>query len=162
YVLRCGAEALSNFVRRKPVRRLQQYGDNALLKIAIHFCQSERDRIGRYNRLPVKRERCECWGCGAMACGRYLGSVSAIRSGPVLVLSGDMPRKMHGTDFILTRPISSSAMSLYTKIVSSPAQAPAFIHQAISTAYAGRGVESLGVQSRSVMESGMPSRKPVR
>jgi hypothetical protein len=44
---------------------------------------------------------------------------------PVLALSGDMPRKMHGTDLI-------------PETVASPSQAPAVIHQAIAAAYAGR------------------------
>src|SRR3984885_3171241 len=64
---------------------------------------------------------------------------------PVLALSGDMPRKMHGTDFIQTTEpdLLFRAVSLYTETVSSPAQAPAVIHQAISAAYAGRGVAHL-------------------
>src|SRR6201997_4999243 len=64
---------------------------------------------------------------------------------PVLALSGDMPRKMHGTDFIqATEPdLLFRDVCLYTETVSSPAQAPAVIHQAISAAYAGRGVAHL-------------------
>src|SRR5579863_8793411 len=64
---------------------------------------------------------------------------------PVLALSGDMPRKMHGTDFIQTTEpdLLFRDVSLYTETVSSPAQAPAVIHQAISAAYAGRGVAHL-------------------
>src|SRR5271166_4038715 len=64
---------------------------------------------------------------------------------PVLALSGDMPRQMHGTDFIqATEPdLLFRDVSLYTETVSSPAQAPAVIHQAISAAYAGRGVAHL-------------------
>ena len=34
-------------------------------------------------------------------------------------------------------------VSLYTETISSPAQAPAVIHQAIAAAYAGRGVAHL-------------------
>jgi thiamine pyrophosphate-dependent acetolactate synthase large subunit-like protein len=64
---------------------------------------------------------------------------------PVLALSGDMPRKMHGTDFIQTTEpdLLFRDVSLYTETVSSPAQAPAVIHQAIAAAYAGRGVAHL-------------------
>jgi len=64
---------------------------------------------------------------------------------PVLALSGDMPRKMHGTDFIqATEPdLLFRDVSLYTETVSSPSQAPAVIHQAIAAAYGGRGVAHL-------------------
>jgi pyruvate dehydrogenase (quinone) len=64
---------------------------------------------------------------------------------PVLALSGDMPRKMHGTDFIqATEPdLLFRDVSLYTETISSPSQAPAVIHQAIAAAYAGRGVAHL-------------------
>jgi pyruvate dehydrogenase (quinone) len=64
---------------------------------------------------------------------------------PVLALSGDMPRKMHGTDYIQTTEpdLLFRDVSLYTETVSSPAQAPNLIHQAIAAAYAGRGVAHL-------------------
>ncbi len=64
---------------------------------------------------------------------------------PVLALSGDMPRKLHGTDFIQTTDTALlfRDVSLYTETVSSPAQASAVIHQAIAAAYAGRGVAHL-------------------
>ena len=64
---------------------------------------------------------------------------------PVLALSGDMARKMHGTDFIQTTEpdLLFRDVSLYTETVSSPSQAPAVIHQAIAAAYAGRGVAHL-------------------
>src|SRR5882724_7516063 len=64
---------------------------------------------------------------------------------PVLALSGDMPRQMHGTDYIqATEPdLLFRDVALYTETVSSPAQAPAVIHQAIAAAYAGRGVAHL-------------------
>jgi pyruvate dehydrogenase (quinone) len=64
---------------------------------------------------------------------------------PVLALSGDMPRKMRGTDFIQTTEpdLLFRDVSLYTETVSYPAQAPAIIHQAIAAAYAGRGVAHL-------------------
>src|ERR1700681_1876987 len=64
---------------------------------------------------------------------------------PVLALSGDMSRKMHGTDFIQTTEpdLLFRDVSLYTATISSPSQAPAVIHQAIPPAYAGRGVAHL-------------------
>jgi pyruvate dehydrogenase (quinone) len=64
---------------------------------------------------------------------------------PVLALSGDMPRKMHGTDYIQTTEpdLLFRDVSLYTETVSSPSQAPAVIHQAIAAAYARRGVAHL-------------------
>jgi pyruvate dehydrogenase (quinone) len=66
---------------------------------------------------------------------------------PVLALSGDMPRKMHGTDYIQTTEpdLLFRDVSLYTETISSPDQAPAVIHQAIAAAYAGRGVAHLTV-----------------
>lgn len=64
---------------------------------------------------------------------------------PVLALSGDMPRAMHGTDFIQTTEpdLLFRDVSLYTETLSSPAQAAAVIHQAIAAAYAGPGVAHL-------------------
>ena len=64
---------------------------------------------------------------------------------PVLALSGDMPGKMHGTDFIQTTEpdLLFRDVSLYTETIFSPAQAPGVIHQAIAAAYAGRGVAHL-------------------
>jgi pyruvate dehydrogenase (quinone) len=66
---------------------------------------------------------------------------------PVLAISGDMPRRMHGTDYIQTTApdLLFRDVSLYTETVLSPAQAPAVIHQAIAAAYAGRGVAHLTV-----------------
>ena len=63
----------------------------------------------------------------------------------VLALSGDMPRKMRGTDFFQTTEpdLLFRDVSLYTETISSPEQAPAVIHQAIAAAYAGRGVAHL-------------------
>src|SRR6202050_4738548 len=60
---------------------------------------------------------------------------------PVMALSGDMPRQMHGTDYIQTTAtdLLFRDVSLYTETISSPAQAPAVIHQAIAAAYAGGG-----------------------
>src|ERR1700681_4892306 len=64
---------------------------------------------------------------------------------PVLALSGDMVRKLQGTDYIQTTApdLLFRDVSLYTETVSSAAQAPAVIHQAIAAAYAGRGVAHL-------------------
>src|SRR6201997_5435781 len=66
---------------------------------------------------------------------------------PVLALSGDMPRKLHGTDYIQTTEpdLLFRDVSLYTETISSPAQAPAVIHQAIAAAFSGRGVAHLTV-----------------
>ncbi len=64
---------------------------------------------------------------------------------PVLALSGDMPRKMQGIDFFqTTKPdLLFRDVSLYTETITSPEQAPGVFHQAIATAYAGRGVAHL-------------------
>src|SRR5713101_2752858 len=64
---------------------------------------------------------------------------------PVLALSGDMPRKMQGLDYIqTTKPdLLFRDVSLYTETITSPEQAPGVIHQAIAAAYAGRGVAHL-------------------
>jgi pyruvate dehydrogenase (quinone) len=64
---------------------------------------------------------------------------------PVLALSGDMPRKLQGLDFIqTTKPdLLFRDVSLYTETIASPEQAPGVIHQAIAAAYAGRGVAHL-------------------
>jgi len=64
---------------------------------------------------------------------------------PVLALSGDMARKLQGTDFIQTTEpeLLFRDVSLYTETISSAAQAPGVIHQAIAAAYAGRGVAHL-------------------
>src|SRR6202167_6114394 len=64
---------------------------------------------------------------------------------PVLALSGDMPRKFQGTDYIqTTKPdLLFRDVSLYTQTITSPQQAPSVIHQAIAAAYAGRGVAHL-------------------
>jgi pyruvate dehydrogenase (quinone) len=66
---------------------------------------------------------------------------------PVLAISGDMPRQLEGTDYFQsTNPnLLFRDVSLYTETISSPAQAPALIHQAIAAAYAGRGVAHLTV-----------------
>src|ERR1700749_4078112 len=64
---------------------------------------------------------------------------------PVLALSGEMPRKMKGIDFFqATEPdLLFRDVSLYTQTISSAAQAPGVIHQAIAAAYAGPGVAHL-------------------
>src|SRR5271156_439000 len=64
---------------------------------------------------------------------------------PVLALSGQMPRQLQGIDYFqVTNPdMLFRDVSLYTEAISSPAQAPAVIHQAITAAYAGRGVAHL-------------------
>src|SRR5271170_3674752 len=66
---------------------------------------------------------------------------------PVLAISGDMPRQLEGIDYF--QATNSNMLfrdvSLYTETISSPAQAPAVIHQAIAAAYAGRGVAHLRV-----------------
>ncbi|MBV8106544.1 MAG: ubiquinone-dependent pyruvate dehydrogenase [Hyphomicrobiales bacterium] len=66
---------------------------------------------------------------------------------PVLAISGDMPRQLEGVEYFqATNPdLLFSDVSLYTETVSSPAQAPPVIHQAIAAAYAGRGVAHLTV-----------------
>jgi pyruvate dehydrogenase (quinone) len=64
---------------------------------------------------------------------------------PVLALSGDMVTKMRGIDYFqATDPdLLFRDVSVYTETITSAAQAPAVIHQAISAAYAGRGVAHL-------------------
>src|ERR1700693_1371160 len=64
---------------------------------------------------------------------------------PVLALSGGIPRKLQGTEYFQTTDTNMlfRDVSIYTETVSSPAQAPAVIHQAIAAAYAGRGVAHL-------------------
>src|SRR5215467_12165118 len=64
---------------------------------------------------------------------------------PVLALSGDMQTKLRGIDYFQTTEpdLLFRDVSIYTETVSSPAQASAVIHQAISAAYARRGVAHL-------------------
>jgi pyruvate dehydrogenase (quinone) len=66
---------------------------------------------------------------------------------PVLAISGDMPRALEGIDYFqATAPnMLFKDVSLYTETVSSSAQAPALIHEAIAAAYAGRGVAHLTI-----------------
>jgi pyruvate dehydrogenase (quinone) len=64
---------------------------------------------------------------------------------PVLALSGDMTRKLHGIDYFQTTEpdLLFRDVALYTETISSPEQAPGVIHQAIAAAYAGPGVAHL-------------------
>jgi thiamine pyrophosphate-dependent acetolactate synthase large subunit-like protein len=64
---------------------------------------------------------------------------------PVLALSGDMPRKLQGTDYIqTTKPdLLFRDVCVYTQTIHSPEQAPSVIHQAIASAYGSRGVAHL-------------------
>src|ERR1700712_3538063 len=64
---------------------------------------------------------------------------------PVLALSGEMPRKMRGTEYIQTTEpdLLFPDVSLYTETISPPEQPPAVVHQAIAAAYAGPGVAHL-------------------
>jgi pyruvate dehydrogenase (quinone) len=66
---------------------------------------------------------------------------------PVLAISGDMPRQLQGLDYFqATNPNTLFRdVSLYTETITSAAQAPGLIHQAIAAAYAGRGVSHLTV-----------------
>src|ERR1700677_741638 len=74
---------------------------------------------------------------------------------PVLALSGDMPRQMHGTDYIQTTAtdLLFRDVSLYTETVTSPARA--VIPQTMAAAYAGRGVAHLTVP-QDVVEAKAP------
>ncbi len=66
---------------------------------------------------------------------------------PVLALSGQMPCKMQGIDFIqTTKPdLLFCDAVLYTETISSAEQAPNVIHQAIASAYAGRGAAHITI-----------------
>jgi thiamine pyrophosphate-dependent acetolactate synthase large subunit-like protein len=81
---------------------------------------------------------------------------------PVLALSGEMARKQLGTDYFqaTNTDLLFRDVSLYTETVSSPEQAPAVIHQAISAAYAGRGVAHLTLPAdvlQATVAAGVPS-----
>ncbi len=71
----------------------------------------------------------------------------------MLALSGDMPRKMKGTDFIqsTTPDLLFRDVSLYTETISTPSQTAMVIHLAIAAAYAGPGVAHLTL-SQDVLE----------
>jgi len=73
---------------------------------------------------------------------------------PVLALSGNMPRKLQGVDYIQTTnpDLLFRDVSLYTETITSPEQAPAVIHQAIAAAYAGRGVAHLTLPQDVILE----------
>ncbi len=64
---------------------------------------------------------------------------------PVLALSGGMPRKLRGIDYFqsTTPDLLFRDVALYTETISTGAQAPGVIHQAIAAAYAGPGVAHL-------------------
>jgi thiamine pyrophosphate-dependent acetolactate synthase large subunit-like protein len=64
---------------------------------------------------------------------------------PVLALSGEMPRKLKGMDYIqsTTPDLLFRDVALYTETISVGEQAPGLIHQAIAAAYAGPGVAHL-------------------
>src|SRR3984893_19254263 len=81
-------------------------------------------------------------GSTYLVAGLYEGSRD---HAPVLALSGEMPRKLKGIEFFQsTEPdLLFRDVSLYTQTISSPAQAPTVIHQAIAAAYSGRGVAHL-------------------
>jgi thiamine pyrophosphate-dependent acetolactate synthase large subunit-like protein len=81
---------------------------------------------------------------------------------PVLAISGDMPRQLDGIDYFqATAPnMLFKDVSLYTETISSPAQAPAVIHEAIAAAYASRGVAHLTILVDVLManaDRGVPS-----
>jgi pyruvate dehydrogenase (quinone) len=81
---------------------------------------------------------------------------------PVLALSGDVPRKMRGLDFIqTTKPdLLFRDVCLYAQTISSPEQAPDVIHEAIAAAYAGRGVAHLTLPQDIIsapVDTGVPS-----
>jgi len=61
---------------------------------------------------------------------------------PVPALSGDMPRKMEGTDFSqsTTSDLLFRDVSPYTETILTPSQTAMVIHQAIAAAYAGPGI----------------------
>jgi thiamine pyrophosphate-dependent acetolactate synthase large subunit-like protein len=69
---------------------------------------------------------------------------------------------MLGTEYIQTTDANLlfRDVSLYTETISSPAQAPAIIHQAIAAAYAGRGVAHLTLPQDVILakaDGGVPS-----
>src|SRR5580698_9670590 len=77
---------------------------------------------------------------------------------PVLALSGDMARQFQGVDYIqTTKPdLLFRDVALYTETIQSPGQAPGVIHQAIASAYAGRGVAHLTLP-QDVLEAKAPA-----
>ncbi len=66
---------------------------------------------------------------------------------PVLAISGDMARQLHGIDYFqTTNPnLLFRDACLYTETISTAEQAPQVIHQALASAYAGRGVAHLTI-----------------
>jgi pyruvate dehydrogenase (quinone) len=67
-----------------------------------------------------------CCGTTGSGCTHLIAGPSRDHA-PALALSGDMPRQMHGTDYIQTTEpdLLFRDVSLYTETISSPAQAPA-------------------------------------
>ena len=78
---------------------------------------------------------------------------------PVLAISGDMPRKLKGTDFFQTTEpdLLFRDVALYTQTITSGAQAPAVIHQAIAHAFAGPGVAHLTLAAGRALGQGRRS-----
>ena len=74
---------------------------------------------------------------------------------PVLALSGGMPRKLRGTDYFqsTTPDLLFRDVALYTETISTGAQAPSVIQQAIAAAYAGPGVAHLTLPQDVLTES---------
>lgn len=74
---------------------------------------------------------------------------------PVLALSGGMPRKLRGIDYFqaTTPDLLFRDVALYTETISTGAQAPGVIHQAIAAAYAGPGVAHLTLPQDVLTES---------
>src|SRR6202044_1366824 len=66
---------------------------------------------------------------------------------PVLAISGDMARKLKGIDYFqsTTPDLLFRDACLYTETINTTEQAPKVIHQAIASAYAGRGVAHLTI-----------------
>src|ERR1700756_1831309 len=96
-------------------------------------------------KLPGRLGVC-CGTTGPGSTHLVAGLYEASRDhAPVLALSGDMPRKMQGTDYFQATDsnLLFRDVSLYTETISSAAQAPAVIHQAIAAAYGSRGVAHL-------------------
>ncbi|MDB5582335.1 MAG: pyruvate dehydrogenase [Bradyrhizobium sp.] len=77
---------------------------------------------------------------------------------PVLALSGEMPRKWKGNDYIQTThpDLLFRDVALYTETITTGAQAPAVI-QAIAAAYAGPGVAHLTLPQDVLSESAGPT-----
>lgn len=66
---------------------------------------------------------------------------------PVLAISGDVPLAKRGSDYLQEDDpnLLFRDVAVYTQLVSAPEQAPAVFHQAIASAYAGRGVAHVNI-----------------